>query len=915
MEVAGRESERDIAAMFLAAAASASAVLTVHGEAGIGKTTLCRHVVARARAAGTVVLECRPTAVEEALSFAALTDLLSPLDDATFDALPGVQRDALAAATLRAEPGGQAPDARAIGTGLAGLLGLLAARTSVLMVVDDEQWLDLPSRLALTFALRRIEAMPFGLLTSRRTGGGEVPEIVAPPDLALDLLAPDWRRDVPLEGLSAAAIFHVVRQELDVALGRPTLIRVTEASRGNPYVAVELARNGFVVPKSLYALTAERLAGLSPAARHAILAVACAGRPTTALMSAMGLREALSEAEDLGIVVVLRGRVDFAHPLLGSAALELASAAELRDLHRGLAQQETEPEARARHSALSHPDPDASVAEALDAAVSSAVARGAADAATDLAQLAVERTEDDQPGDAWVRRVRLAELLHVAGATTEAAAVLEQLAEQCPPGPVRARGWLVLTEVAYQSSSVLRALTCAARALEDATADAPLRVKALLSLAVLTADPQDRARLVSEAQDGLDHLTDDATELRAWALCEQVSTEFYLGHGLDREQLDRALTLERTGRSWRSSDQVAAIRPVLLKWSDHLSEAQDALCELSAKAVEEGNEGLAPYVLGHLSGVALRRGRPTEARALAEQHLAHAESTGQAGQRIQALVTAASVDAHCGQLDDAQSASYEVLAWAETEQDSWLEMSATGLLGFVALTRHDVASARTWFDRWAEASDAAGVRDPGISRFHGDHVETLVAVGATDEAKRRLLQLEERAVRADRVSAQAVALRCHGLIAATVGDFAEAVTLLHRALVLHEATPLAFEQARTLLVEGVTHRRAKSKREAARALAEASAAFTACGATAWAARAEAELARVGGRRESSLELTPSERRIALLAGSGLTNKEVGERAFISPKTVEANLARVYRKLGISSRAELGARMSALSQEP
>jgi DNA-binding CsgD family transcriptional regulator len=903
VEIAGRESEREAAATFLAAAASSPAVLSLHGDAGIGKTTLCRHLVAQARAAGTTVLECRPAAVEQGLSFAALTDLLSAVDDATLDALPPPQRAALAAATLRADPGHEAPEPRVIGTGLAGLLCLLAERRPLLVVVDDEQWLDRPSHEALTFALRRVDGLPFGLVTSRRGDSS------GPPELAAALPAPQWKRDLHLEGLTAGALFHVVRQELGLTLGRPTLIRITGASGGNPYVAVELARNGLVVPESLYSLTAERLAQLPEPAREAVLAVACAGRPTTALLSALGLREPLTAAEDVGIVVVRQGRVDFTHPLLGSAALESASPSEQRALHGRLAQHESDPEARARHSALSTPDPDPQVAAALDEAVASAVARGAAGTATDLARLAVERTEEDRPFDTWRRRVRLAELLHVAGATAEAGEVLERLAEDCPPGPVRAHGWLILTEVAYQTSSVQRALACAALALEDVGDDVALRVKTLLSLATLSADAQDQADYARKAQQCLDQAGLDDPQLGAWALCEQVSAGFHLGIGLDRTELDRALALERTGRAWRSNDQVAAIRPVLLKWSDHLDEAYDALVELQAKALDEGNEGLVPYALGHLSGVALRLGRTDEAATLAAEHLAHAESAGQESQRVQALVNTASVDAQCGRLDAAFAASQHVLAWAEAEQDSWLEMSAAGLLGFLALTRQDAAVARLWFDRWWVACEAAGGRDPGVSRFHGDHIEALVADGALEAAEERLLDLERRADQAGRVSAQAVARRCRGLVAATTGDLDRAVVLLHEALALHDAAPLPFERGRTLLVEGITHRRAKAKREASRTLGEALQTFRAVGAAAWGARAEAELARVGGRPESPLALTASERRIAELAGTGLTNKQVAEQAFVSPKTVEANLARIYRKLGISSRAELGARMA------
>ena len=902
MDVAGRESEREAAATFLASAGSAPAVLALHGEAGIGKTTLVRHVLGQARRAGTTVLECRPTPAEQELSFAALTDLLSAVDDGLLGALPAPQRDALNAATLRATPGRDVPEARVIGTGLASLLGLLAAHGPLVLGVDDEQWLDAPSRQALTFALRRVDDLPFGLLTARRSG------VTDAPGLASAMTAPAWRRDLNLEGLSAGALFHVVRQALDVSLARPTLLRVTAASRGNPYVAVELARNGLVVPESLQALTAERLSGLSPGAGAAVLAVACAGRVSTATLTALGLRGELAEAEDLGIVAVVRGRVDLTHPLLGSAALERASPSELRDMHDRLAKSQLDPEARARHWALAHPDPDSEVAAALDAAVASAVARGAAGPATDLARLAVERTEEEQGLDAWRRRVRLAELLHLAGATTEAGEVLADLAEHCPPGPVRAQGWLILTEVAYQTSSVQRALACAAHALDDVGEDVALRVKTLLSLATLSPDAQARADLAGRAATCLEGLTAPESALRAWALCEQITAQFHLGNGLDRGGLDHALALERAGRAWRGNDQVAAIRPVLLKWSDHLLESYDALRELHAKAVEEGNEGLVPYALGHLSAVALRLGRIDEAEALAQEHLAHAESAGQESQRVQALVNTASVLAHRGRLNEATVAAQEVLVWGQAQQDSWLEMSAAGLLGFIALTRQDVGSARTWFDRWWAASEASGATDPGISRFHADHVEALVAAGAVEEAEQRLAELEHRADRASRRSAQATALRCRGLLAATRGDHAAAVPLLHAALERQSEAP--FERARTLLVEGVTHRRAKAKREATRALTEAAALFASVGAGAWGVRSESELTRVGGRPESSLDLTPSERRIAELAGSGLTNRQVAERAFVSPKTVEANLARVYRKLGITSRAELGARMAA-----
>lgn len=903
MEVAGRESERDAAATFLAAAASVPTALSLHGEAGIGKTTLCHYLVAQARAAGSTVLECRPTPAEQTLSFAALTDLLAGVDDATLDELPAPQRQALAAATLRAPAGTQPPEERVIGTGLASLLTLLAARQPLVVVVDDEQWLDLPTHQALTFALRRLEGSRLGLVTSRRSG------CPGPPELAASLIASQRRRELRLEGLSSAALFHVVRQALGVTLSRPHLARISEASGGNPYVAVELARGGVVIPETLLALTGDRLDQLPPAAGEAALLVACSGRPTTALVAAMGLQQGLAAAEDAGVVAVGAGRVDFTHPLLGSAALERATPSAQRDMHARLALHERDPEARARHSALSTPDPSAAVAAALDEAVTSAQARGSARTATDLARLAVERTEEPSTLELWRRRVRLAELLHVSGATAEAAEVLSSLERDCPPGPIKALGWLILTEVAYQTSSVQRAFDCATRALGEASDDARLTVRTLLSLATLSTDAQAQSEYAAAAQLALMEIDPPAPELAAWALCEQVSAQFHLGHGLDRPELDRALELERTGRDWRSSDQVAAIRPVLLKWADYPSDAYAALSELRSKASDEGNEGLIPYALGHLSAVALRLGRAEEAAELAAEHLAHAESTGQESQRVQALVNTASVDAHCGRLDEAQVSAMRVLAWAESENDRWLEMSACGLLGFIALSRQDVATARTWYDRWWAGAVAAGALDPGMSRCHGDHIEALVAVGDLAAAEELLADFEQRADRAGRVSAQAVGLRCRGLIAAAAGDLDAAGPLLQRALALHAEAASPFEHGRTLLVEGISHRRSKAKRESARSLEAAREVFVGVGALVWAARADAELARGGRRPGSELELTASELRIAELAGSGLTNKQVAEQAFVSPKTVEANLAKIYRKLGIASRAELGAKMS------
>jgi len=266
------------------------------------------------------------------------------------------------------------------------------------------------------------------------------------------------------------------------------------------------------------------------------------------------------------------------------------------------------------------------------------------------------------------------------------------------------------------------------------------------------------------------------------------------------------------------------------------------------------------------------------------------------------------VDAHLGNLDQANVGARQILAWSEANSDTWMEMSACSVLGLAALSGGDPNGARPWLDRWWRASETVHVIDPGISRFHGDHIESLIGAGVVDAATAQTEILEFRAERANRTSALAVAARCRALLAATAGDQRGALVHLDAALAHHAACPIPFETARTLMIRGTVHRRAKEKGAAKTYLERARIAFDGLGAAAFSARATAELDRLGTRPPSSLELSATERRVAELAAAGLTNRQVAERCFMSPKTVEANLVRIYRKLSIKSRAELGARM-------
>ena len=169
---------------------------------------------------------------------------------------------------------------------------------------------------------------------------------------------------------------------------------------------------------------------------------------------------------------------------------------------------------------------------------------------------------------------------------------------------------------------------------------------------------------------------------------------------------------------------------------------------------------------------------------------------------------------------------------------------------------------------------------------------------------------DERARRLDRASALAAAGRCRALLLAAQTDFAGATTAIDAALAQHARVPIPFERARTLLVLGSVHRRAKRKRAAREALEEALAVFEGLGARLFAEQARLELGRIGGRGPATDQLTPTERRVASLVAEGRSTKEVAATLFVSPKTVEGHLSRIYTKLGIHSRGALARELSA-----
>ena len=232
----------------------------------------------------------------------------------------------------------------------------------------------------------------------------------------------------------------------------------------------------------------------------------------------------------------------------------------------------------------------------------------------------------------------------------------------------------------------------------------------------------------------------------------------------------------------------------------------------------------------------------------------------------------------------------------------------TSALGFLELSLDDPAEAHARLAPLAGMIVQFGIAEPGVVRFMANEIEALIGIGELDDAERLLSLLDERARTLDRVSMRAAAARAQALLSAARGDFAAARTAITEAFAQHERLDERFELGRTLLAQGTIERRAQRRADARVALNRALETFDELGAALWSERAASELARIPGRTSASNGLSETERRVAALAAEGLANKAIAARLYVTVRTVEAHLSKIYAKLGVHSRVELVARM-------
>ena len=915
-EFIGRHDELAAIEAFLDATTDGPRALLLEGEAGIGKTRLWQEGVVRAKENGHRVLAAAPAGSEVQLSLAALGDLLGDAVEEALPQLPPPQRHALEAALLLEESAGRAPDQRAVGLAVVGALRAFAAASPVLVAVDDLQWLDLPSARVLEFALRRLQDEPIGFLAAVRVAPG----VEAPFDVTRTLSAVERLR---LEPLTVAGVFEVLRARLDAQFSRPTLLRIHEATAGNPFFAIEVGREllrrneepapgePLPVPADLADLLRKRLARLPRLTREALLEAAALSSPTIEVLEAADdeparLEPALEPAVAAAVIDVRDGRIHFSHPLLAAVCYSEASPRGRRVMHRKLAAAVADPEERARHLALAADAPDATVAAALEEAARRARQRGAPDAAAQLFEQAVGLTPPDRPDDVRSRTLLAAELLFVAGDTTRARRILEDAVADFPPGAAQARALLLLARVLYVAEGNEAGAAACERALREQFDDPLLEAELHTTLAsYLDHDNSRRAFHAHEALALLEAQEDPEPDLLASALLASALADYYTGKGVCRDLFQRAGELEqardRPAISWRARTLLASA----LKYADELAEARELYEEAHRLALEESDESSLPDLLGHLAELELWAGNWPLADRYAAECLDVTVRTGQEFMEGINHYVRAVVDAHLGRVDSARAHAEAGLAHGEPRSAHWAIGINLWVLGFLDLSLGDLAAVDRHLSRADEIGEEIGLLEPGQWRFHADHIEALIGLGELDRAEVLLTRLEQRGRAVDRAWALATAARCRGLLADARGNRDAALAAFDGALAEHERLPMPFERARTLLSRGSVSRRARQKGAARETLGQALATFEELGAPLWAEKARAELGRIGGRAAPRRgELSETERQIAELVTAGKTNQEIALALSLSPRTVQWNLTKVYSKLGVRSRTEL-----------
>jgi DNA-binding CsgD family transcriptional regulator len=901
----GRDRERLRIDQSLAQARSGiSAMLALVGEPGIGKTTLLSY--AADRSAGMRLLQARGVESEAQVPFGALLELLRPALG-TLASIPAPQAAALEGA-LALRPGA-AHGRFAVGAATLSLLAAFAEREPVAVLIDDAQWLDVPSAQALLFAVRRLIADPIAVLVAARQGEASLLDGAGLPTQLVGGLSQE----------EAA--------ELVPGLAPEAARRLHSATAGNPLALLELATIGpdLMAPDGAPVLLSARISraflhqfgDLDATARRALVLCATSDSGDLPTLERAAARvgidlSALAPAETAGLVGLHAGMLEFRHPLARSAIYADAPASQRREAHRALAAvlPDRDISRRAWHLAAAAAGTDETASLALEQAGDASRDRSAYATAASAFERAARLTAQDERRARLLRLAaeadwlagfsdRAVELLDEARAAAAEPAMLVEIddlagriATHC--GPVM-RGYEILAGAADRADPDRAVAMLAEAALACLYAAEPVKMLSAASRAQgrLTASPSVRARFLAAITVGGAQILGGDAAAGAGAIRAAVGLAEDSAELRDDLQLLPWLTL---GPLYLR--QTEGGRPLL----DHALRAARAQAAI----------GVLPFLLNMVARDQAATDRWAAAGATYQEAIDLARESGQQSELSVALAGLTWLQARRGREAECRALAAEALSLSRELGTGMAEIWVTAALGELELGLGDAAAAAGHFERQQRLQNERGITDADMSPA-AELATAYLRLGDEERARALAAEFLTAATAKGQPWSLARALRGQALLAAD----SEFAGYFDDALRLHAQTPDAFEVARTQLAYGERLRRARNRVLARDQLRAAAATFERLDARSWADRAAAEFAATGEtlrRREpSTIEaLTPQELQIALLLTAGRTTREAAAALFLSPKTVEYHLRHVYQKLGIHSRDELA--QALVSQE-
>ena len=896
--VVGRVPEREELAAAVDPGRPDGTVTVVVGEPGSGKTTLLDEVVARSPRR---VVRTGGVEGEAVLPFAGAGDLLLPLR-AHVDGLPPVQREALEVAlALRS---GTVAGPLAVCSAALGTFAAAAEAEPLLLVVDDFPWLDPPSQQVLLFVARRIAPERIALLLAVRDEVPAHPAVWRLPTVRLGPLTPEESRELV--------------RALPVRTSPTVLETIVERGGGNPLAVVETARvagpdllqpgtsSTALPPGSSLERTWTAALDVLPGPTRDALAVVALSRSTRReeldpVLADLGLgAEDLAPAERRGLVHRSGDEVGLRHGLLRP----LVDTRTSRDLRRrvllALTRHAT-PDLAVWYRADAADAPDDALAEDLAAAAQDARQRSGLLAAARMWARAADFTGD--PATRGRRLLAAATDASIAGSGALAVRWCEQalavhddplFAADVAMVRVRTLAWLDPVQAAQDPVRAADAVLP-----HDRARASRLYVEAITPL-IMTARLDAMERAVERARE-----TGARTPL---GLATIAHASVLRGHAARAHAAVDELLATAPGTDPLWDAQALVIGAQAAAYLERFDDARRLLGAVTVTARRIGAPQVLAYALVVRAELDWWAGRWPAAYADATEAVQWAEEMGQAGSRAFGLTFLARVEGVRGDTAGCRVHSEEATRIARSLGIESLSVYAAAALGSGALAAGEPATAAAHLTRARRLCEDVGMESTVVVPFAGDLVAATVLDGDRAAAGDAIGWVAGAAERTGSAHAEAVAARGRGLLAEDPDEAEEWFAAAHRA---HDRIAAPYERARTVLAHAEVRRRGRRPGAARPLLLEAEATFAALGAEPWTARARSELAATGHRGTPAEDppltaLTPQEFQIARGVAEGQSNVEVAAALFVSRKTVEFHLTRIYRKLGVRSRAELAA---------